>query len=164
MWLAECALDQGAVAKAMELNRQALGARSPSVNDVLASVLHSRMAKCAAVAGNADLARGSLREALDINAKNGNVIAVAECLDCSVVVAAALAGQAVAARLAGVADAWRENQELARTPIRARQVGRMQAELRMQLGKREFEAQYRAGAALPFADALGEIRALAGGS
>lgn len=164
MWLAECALDHGAVAKAMELNHQALGARSQAVSDVVTSVLHSRMAKCAAIAGDAGLARGSLGEALDLNAKNGNVIAVAECLDCSVVVAAALAGQAAAARLAGVADAWRENQGLPRTPIRVRQFGRMQAELRMHLGKREFEAQYRAGAALPFADALGEIRALASNS
>ncbi|MCM2327036.1 MAG: winged helix-turn-helix domain-containing protein [Lysobacter sp.] len=164
MWLAECALDRGAAASALELCQQALQARSPSVDDVVTSVLRSRMAKCAAIAGDGDLARRSLGEALDINAKNGHVIAVAECLDCSVVVAAALAGQPVAARLAGVADAWREAHESMRMPVRVRQVGQMHARLHKQLGKREFEAEYRAGAALSFADALEEIRALASGT
>lgn len=164
MWLAECALDHGTAARALELNLQALGARSPAVDDALASVLRSRVAKCAAIAGNADLARRSLGEALNINAKNGHVIAVAECLDCSVVVAAAIAGPAVAARLAGVADAWREGQEVARTLIHARQVGQLHAGLHKQLGKREFDVEYRAGAALSSADALEEIRALASGS
>ena len=164
MWLAECALDRGELAKAHELNLQALGARSPAVDDALTSVLRSRMAKCAAIAGDADLARSSLGEALAINAKNTNVLAVAECLDCSVVVAAAVAGRGVAARLAGVADTWREGQGVARTPIRVRQVGQMREGLHKQLGKREFEAEYRAGAALPFADALEEIRALTGGA
>lgn len=164
MWLAECALDHGAAAQALELGLQALGARSPVVHDAVTSVLRSRLAKYAAITGHGDMARHSVAHALEINAESGNIIAVAECLDCSVVVAAELAGDAVAARLAGVADAWRDGPGIARTPIRARQMAQMQAELRKRMGKGEFEAAYRAGGALPFPDALEEIRVLAEGT
>ena len=111
------------------------------------------------------LARRSLGEALNINAKNaarhrgGGLPGLQRGGR-----GGRLPARRVAARLAGVADTWREGQEVARTPVRVRQVGQMQAGLHKQLGKREFEAEYRAGAALSFADALEEIRALAGGT
>ena len=112
----------------------------------------SNSAQATLLLGSIDEARLRLRDCLDRAVKVGFTEVVAECLDMS---AALLVDSDVelAARLAGAADALREDINRSQLPAERRLRDRMHARLRASLDDRAFEDHRRAGRELDFGQA-----------